>query len=88
MSLSVFGDKMVGGAVAPKGLMTYADWWGDLGLLAIGLKFGPSGKNLVELVIEGQYVVSNTHCPALHDCDLEWREAGKQGSDLKGDEAL
>ena len=35
------------------------------------LKFGPSGKNLVELVIEGQYVVSNTHCPALHDCDLE-----------------
>ena len=24
-------------------------------------------------VPQGQYVVSDTRCPALHDCDLEWR---------------
>ena len=42
------------------------------------LSFGPWGWHLglgtgiqALRVAQGQYVVSNTHCPALHDCELE-----------------
>ena len=36
-------------------------------------------------VAQGQYVVSDTHCPALHDFEFEWVE---KGSGLEGDEVL
>ena len=29
-------------------------------------------------VAQGQYVVSDTRCPALHDFELEWEEAGQR----------
>ena len=29
-------------------------------------------------VAQGQYVVSDTRCPALSDCELEWGEAGQR----------
>ena len=29
-------------------------------------------------VAQGQYVVSDTHCPALLGCELEWEEAGQR----------
>ena len=29
-------------------------------------------------VAQGQYVVSDTRCPALHDCELVWEEAGQR----------
>ena len=29
-------------------------------------------------VTQGQYVVSDTRCPALHDSELKWEEAGQQ----------
>ena len=29
-------------------------------------------------VAQGQYVVSDTRCPALHDCKFEWEEAGQR----------
>ena len=35
-------------------------------------------------VAQGQYVVSDTRCPALSDCELQ----GEQGSGPKGDEVL
>ena len=36
-------------------------------------------------VVQGQYVVSDTRCPALSDCELS---EGKQGSGPEGDEVL
>ena len=33
-------------------------------------------KKGIEQVAQGQYV-SDTRCPALHDCELEWEEAGQ-----------
>ena len=38
-----------------------------------------------EQVAQGQYVVSDTRCPALSDCELS---EGKQGSGPEGDEVL
>ena len=31
-----------------------------------------------EQVAQEQYVVSDTRCPALSDCESEWGEAGQQ----------
>ena len=39
----------------------------------------------VKPVAQGQYVVSYTRCPTLHDCESEWEEAD---SDPVGDEDL
>ena len=33
---------------------------------------------LGQQVAQGQYVVSDTRCPALHDCELEREEAGQR----------
>ena len=35
------------------------------------------GAHYKKKVAQGQYVVSDTRCPALHDCKLEW-EAGQR----------
>ena len=43
--------------------------------------FGPQDwdfKGDVEQVAQGQYVVSDTRCPALSDCELEWEGAGQR----------
>ena len=36
------------------------------------------GRGSDKPVTKGQYVVSNTRCPALHACELEWKEAGQR----------
>ena len=38
-----------------------------------------------QLVAHGQYVISDTHCPALQDCEFEW---GKQPSGPEGYQVL
>ena len=38
-----------------------------------------------EQVAQGQYVVSDTRCPALHGCESEW---GEQGSGPERDKVL
>ena len=35
-------------------------------------------KKRREQVAQGQYVVSDTRCPALHNCELDWGEAGQR----------
>ena len=34
--------------------------------------------NMNKQVAQGQYVVSDTRCPAFHDCELDWEEAGQR----------
>ena len=46
--------------------------------------FAPLIVIVIKQVAQGQYVVSDTRCPALSDCELE----GEQGSGPKGDEVL
>ena len=35
-------------------------------------------KMIIQQVAQRQYVVSDTRCPALHDCEWEWEEAGQR----------
>ena len=35
-------------------------------------------KKKTKQVAQGQYVVSDTRCPAVHDCKFEWGEAGQR----------
>ena len=35
-------------------------------------------RNEIKQVAQGQYVVSDTRCPALHDCEMEREEAGQR----------
>ena len=49
------------------------------------VKIGEGGGEQKKKVAQGQYVVSDTRCPALHGCNLNER---KQGSGPRGDKVL
>ena len=40
-------------------------------------RLGNTGEFIIRQVAKGQNVVSNTHCFALHGCDLEREESGQ-----------